>query len=400
MTPNALDRRNKVIFISGATGFIGSHLAAEFLRNGCRLIALARPRDGVSPWQRLVEAITSVDETIEINDRNLLAISGSVEGDIEDWLRQIREKTADDIDEVWHLAAIFKIRKQTQEEVQTVNIGGVRRILEFVRTVNSVKIPRYFHVSTAYSQGRRSEIVAEEIVEYGTQFRSLYDWSKHEGEHLVKECHDLYGLDASILRPSIVVGSPKSDVVNDAAYYAVLETFYSVAKRAEVTMGDDFDGNIGVRFWCEPRASLNIVPIDFVVKAMILLSQRKSLIGNSLKIFNVVNEDPPMINFVRDIMCESLGVTGIETVTKGVFSTEPMTPLEKLVERRIAFQAPYARENTIFSVREFRQQIKAHELPPPVVDADFLRHINRAFITAHERKLHDLKGEQDVAKEN
>jgi nucleoside-diphosphate-sugar epimerase len=391
---NAGEGRKKLIFISGATGFIGSHIAAELIREGHRIIGLARPKGGLSPLERLTRSILAVDPTLELNPGNLLAVRGALDGEEDDWVGEIRSRTGEEVDEVWHLAAIFKIRKQTQGEVQAVNVQGVRRILELVRRVNSGAAPRYFHVSTAYSQGRlQQREVAEEIMENRGDFRSLYDWSKNEGERTVRDYQERHGLDATIMRPSIVVGSPKSQVVNDAAYYAVLETFYSVAKRAEVAMGDDFKGDIGVRFWCEPDAALNIVPIDFVVRGMLLLSRRRNLVGKSLKIFNLVNENAPTINFIRDIMCESLGVTGIETVSKDAFDEEPMTPLEKLMERRIAFQAPYARERTQFSVTNLRRELGPDVLAPPVIDVHFLRHINEVFIRSHEQRLFQSKGE-------
>lgn len=391
---NAGEGRKKLIFISGGTGFIGSHIAAELIREGHRIIGLARPKRGLCALERLKASILAVDPALNLHQGNLLAVHGALDGQEDDWVEQIRSHTGEEVDEVWHLAAIFKIRKQTQGEVQAVNVQGVRRILELVRRVNSGEMPRYFHVSTAYSQGRvQQREVAEEILESRSDFRSLYDWSKNEGERAVRDYQKLHGLDATIMRPSIVVGSPKSQVVNDAAYYAVLETFYSVAKRAEVTMGDDFNGNIGVRFWCETDSALNIVPIDFVVRGMLLLSRRPNLVAKNLKIFNVVNENAPTIEFIRDIMCESLGVTGIETVPKEAFDGEPMTPLEKLVERRIAFQAPYARERTQFSVRNLRRELGPDLLAPPVIDVDFLRHINEVFIRSLEQRLFQSKGE-------
>jgi nucleoside-diphosphate-sugar epimerase len=378
----------KTVFISGATGFIGSHLLARLLKDGCRVVAMSRGKKGLSARQRLLEAIHAVDASIEVNEENLIHIGGSMDGQASQWIEQVREKVANDLDEVWHLAAIFKIKKQTQEEVQAININGVRSILEFVVKINRLKPPRYFHVSTAYSQGRSSQLIPESIVpEENNEFRSLYDWSKNAGERLVQEYQKTCRLDATIFRPSIVVSSLGSKVVNDAAYYAVLETFYSVAKRAEVTMGENFDGNVEVRFWCEPEAKLNIVPIDFVVEAMCLIARRNHLETETLKIFNIVNEDPPDIGFIRDIMCESLKVTGIDTVHKSCFDKEPMTSLERLVERKIVFQAPYAREKTLFSVDNFRSMISKEELPAPNVDADFLRDINKTFIEAHEGKL-------------
>jgi nucleoside-diphosphate-sugar epimerase len=391
MTTKENTSYTKTVFVSGATGFIGSHLVAGLLKDGCRVIAMSRGKGGRTPRQRLLQALFLVDSSIAINDENLIDISGCMDENADVWIRQIRGRVEEEIDEIWHLAAIFKINKQTQEEVKAINISGVISILELARKVNARKTPRYFHVSTAYSQGRSSELITETIIDDEKEFRSLYDWSKNAGERQVKEYQKNYQLDATIFRPSIVVSSFGGKVVNNAAYYTVLETFYSIAKRAEVSMGEEYDGNIGIRFSCEPEAQLNIVPIDFVIDAMRLLANKKESINNDLKIFNIVNENPPSINLIRDIICESLKVTGIETVDANAFEKEQMTSLERLVERRIVFQAPYARENTLFSVENFRALVSKDDLSPPNVDAEFLLDINRNFIEMHEKKLQHSK---------
>ena len=382
----------KTIFMSGATGFIGSHLAAKFLKIGYKVIALSRMKNNIPARQRLLQAINAVDPELYLTEENLIDIEGDMEDDLENWMFQIKEKNLDEIDEVWHLAAIFKIKKQTQNEVESVNINGVRKILQLVKTINNKKTPRYFHISTAYSQGKSTDTLCEDIEKDKNVFRTLYDWSKYGGEKAVQDEQKRSNLDVTILRPSIVVSSYGSKLVYNAAYYTVLETFYSITKRAKVTLGDDFDGNIGIRYWCIPESKLNVIPVDFAVNAMHLISVNQKLRSQKLKIFNIINENAPSIRQITRIYCESLNITGIDLVSdKSIFDKEPMSPLERLFNRSIAFQAPYTRENVKFSVDHFRKVVPEEILPTPVVDDDFLRDINRHFIEAQEKKLSEKK---------
>jgi nucleoside-diphosphate-sugar epimerase len=180
----------EVVVITGATGYIGCHMANKLLKNGCRVVALAREKDGIPPKQRLVEAISQVDPSVKISEENLVTIPGCMEENSDQWIRAIREKVKSRIDAVWHHAAIFKVYKSCEDEVRTVNIGGVNRMLDFVTRINGAgEMPRYFHISTAYSNGKSpggTTLIKEEIKDRDTQFRTIYDWSKHEGECLVQ----------------------------------------------------------------------------------------------------------------------------------------------------------------------------------------------------------------------
>lgn len=378
---------SKTVFITGATGFIGSHLAAKLIESGYKVFALVREKDMIHPRDRLLQAILKVNKSLQITHDNLIHILGDMTGETMGWITQIKDNYKGDIDEIWHLAAIFEIKKHKKEEVEDVNINGVKKIINFVNTINKDKKPRYFHVSTAYSSGRKHDTITEHIHNKESNYRSLYDWSKNCGEHIVHEYQMKHNIDVTILRPSIVVSSKGSKVVSHTAYYLIVKTLYSICKRVEASMGENFNGNIGVRFWCESDASLNIVPVDFVIDVMIRLSEVKELINNNLKIYNIVNESPPTIKLVRDILSETLNITGIDLVPKESFDKDPMTPLEKLFERGIIFQAPYAREYTHFSVENLRKVISYDTIRNPNTDEDFLRDINKNFIEVLEQNL-------------
>src|SRR5262245_15409073 len=92
----------KKIFVTGTTGFLGSHLTCRLLQDGHHVSVLARGTRNVSPRSRVVETLQGVGWT---NFRNL----DVYEGDIALHGLGLSEATTKQLvanaDEVWHCAA-------------------------------------------------------------------------------------------------------------------------------------------------------------------------------------------------------------------------------------------------------------------------------------------------------
>ncbi|MCP4220540.1 MAG: NAD-dependent epimerase/dehydratase family protein, partial [bacterium] len=248
--------RRETVFIVGATGFVGSHLTARLLKEGRRVIALVQPKSGIAPHRRLNDIIAHIDPSVRTSRENLIVIPGSIRRPPASWLKHVRNMGIHHIDAVWNLAVLFNVSQGKKQEVKEVNIQGVQHILEFVSQVNNriksgsptngtsaetiANPPRYYHVSTAYSSGKGPGPVTENIKTKNLAFHSLYDWSKHAGECLVKQYRQKHDLDAVIFRPSIVVCARHSNIINCTAYYKVVEVLYNLRKRAENALGKNF----------------------------------------------------------------------------------------------------------------------------------------------------------------
>ena len=153
-------------------------------------------------------------------------------------------------------------------------------------------------------------------------------------------------------------------------------------------MGKDFDGYLGFRLCADENLQPNLVPIDYVVKAMLIISNHPNIDANTLQFFNIVNDaDIVSIGRIKDILCDSLRFKGVDLVSKDVLNESPQTYLESLFDQRIEFQAPYLREEVTFSTNQFRAFVPENELPPPQVDESFIASINAKFFDMHERKL-------------
>ncbi len=97
----------KKVLVTGAAGFIGSHVVEELLREDVEVRALVKPGEDV-------RNISNLD--IEI-----------LEGDVLD--RSAMDQATKGIDTVFHLAAIYAIWMQDWSRIYEVNIQGSRNIL-------------------------------------------------------------------------------------------------------------------------------------------------------------------------------------------------------------------------------------------------------------------------------
>lgn len=378
--------RKKAVLITGATGYLGCHLAYGFLRQGHRVIALVRETDkDVSVSEKALRAISAVNDKVQIPVENLIAVPGDVEDRADVLADTIRAQVQDNIDEIWHCAVTFSIQKTKKPKVEAINIKGTQNMLDLALQINSEAPPRFFYVSTAYSSGRDQSVIREEVAPDIQNFRSLYEWSKYKAETIVECYQKKYNIDATIFRPSIVIGSPDTQVINYSGYYQICKEIYQLYKKFEAKVGPDFDRNINIRVLGNPEALLNLVPINYVIEAMNIISNKPGLKKNDLKIFNIINEAPPTLRLIHKIVCESLNISGLQLVEQDAFEQSSMNSLEKAFARKSVFQIPYMNEDISFSNDRFRDVVSVEELPNPTIDDDFLRAINRVFFAQIEQ---------------
>ena len=372
----------KTIFLTGATGYVGCHLAHRFLSEGHIVLALVRQKGKQSVQQRIETAVSEVGPLPAQTMANLIAIPGTVEESAQQLSQAFRTQFSGMIDEVWHSAAIFNFKERERPLVRATNIEGTRHLLDFACQINVAAAPRFFYISTAYCLGSQfNTAVPEYIPDNVTQFRSIYEWSKHNAERLADQYQQEQRLDVTIFRPSIVIGTPETAVLCNSGYYQVLTECRRLRTVLARSLGGLFDNNIQTRLQGNPDTPLNLVPIDFVVDSMVYLADCDELSPDKTNLFNIVNEQPPTIKDVHQAVIVSLEMTGLKLVSPQQFEVEPMTQFEKVINRRIAFQAPYMHEQIHFSTDVFRYFAPTAVLPSPTVDIAYMQQINAIFLT-------------------
>lgn len=178
--------------ITGATGFIGSHLADELSKRGYKLRALVRDSS---------KTTSKLTNTCEI-----------VTGDLESY-SQLREAVAD-VDYVFHCAANVSTW-DSSESYQKANVDGVTNLCRAIADANP-NLKRLIHLSTVDVYDFPDH-PADEDLQLGTPSFS-YGASKLLGERRLTEVLGTNRIPFCILRPCNVIasGSPFISRIGDA----------------------------------------------------------------------------------------------------------------------------------------------------------------------------------------
>ena len=167
------------VFVTGGTGFTGSHLVERLVKEGYEVSALARKTSNTELFKRLgVEIIT---------------------GDITD--KDVVIKAVKGFDVVYHLAAMYREGGGIGEKpFWDVNVIGTKNILEASKNAN---VGRFIHCSTAGVHGHISNPPADESYPYNPG--DVYQKTKVEGEKLALD-YIAGGLPGVVVRPVGIYG--------------------------------------------------------------------------------------------------------------------------------------------------------------------------------------------------
>jgi NAD dependent epimerase/dehydratase len=183
----------KRVLVTGADGFIGSHLTESLVRKGFQVRALCQYNSFSSPgWIDTFE--TEILSQIEI-----------VFGDIRD--KQVVKNAMHNIDTVYHLAALIAIPFSfiAVESYVDTNIKGTLNILEVARDTN---ISRILVTSTSEVYGTAKSIPIDET--HPRQPQSPYSATKIGADAIAESYHRSFGTPVTIVRPFNTYGPRQS----------------------------------------------------------------------------------------------------------------------------------------------------------------------------------------------
>lgn len=215
--------------VTGATGFIGSHLVEELLRRGYSVTCLARKTSNL----RWIEGL----------DISL------VYGDCAE--KESLLDTVADFDYVFHLAGLTKAR--VKEDFFCVNAKGTENLVQALVEKN-FNIKRFVYLSSLTATGpSKNGTPVDENIE--TEPVSSYGKSKLEGERIVLKYKDF--LPITIIRPPAVYGP------RDRDFYV----FFKMLKKGFFP------------YW--GKCYYSLLYVDDLVRGMILSAETKEAEGRT-----------------------------------------------------------------------------------------------------------------------
>jgi UDP-glucuronate 4-epimerase len=186
--------RSKPILVTGAAGFIGSHLVERLLADGYAVIGLDNFDEYYDPAIKRNNIVTASQQPAY----------KMIEGDIRDSEKLDEMFSKHDIGAVIHLAARAGVRPSIEDPVlyTSVNLDGTTRLLQACRT-HGVDRFIFGSSSSVYGNNEKVPFAEADIVDHPI---SPYAATKKSGEMLCHAYHYLFGIKIACLRFFTVFG--------------------------------------------------------------------------------------------------------------------------------------------------------------------------------------------------
>ncbi|MDQ6774589.1 MAG: SDR family oxidoreductase [Candidatus Dormibacteraeota bacterium] len=257
--------------VTGGTGFIGRHLLRELAARGGTIHVLVRAQSrsklddlGLEGVVALVGDITKAGLGVAPAERAKLRGA-----------------------EVFHLAAVYDLEAD-EEANQLANVAGTQNVVKFA---NSIRAARLHHVSSIAVAGHshRGEFT-EEMFDEGQKLDHPYYRTKFEAEQIVR---GEAKVPFRVYRPGLVIGSSETGVADrvDGPYYA-----FKIIQRLRYALPPwvplvGFEGS-----------PLNLVPVDFVARAIDRIAAQPGLDGRA---FHLVDPNPLSLGDTVNELCRA-----------------------------------------------------------------------------------------------
>jgi NAD(P)-dependent dehydrogenase (short-subunit alcohol dehydrogenase family) len=252
-------------FVTGATGFIGRNLVEQLLEREGTIYVLVR--EGSRGRLEELRSRWGAEEG------RIVPVIGDLSQEHLGCGDQIDELKGN-VDHFFHLAAIYDMTADAESQ-RVANVEGTR---EATKLAKELDVKHFHMVSSIAAAGLYKGTFTEDMFDEAEKVDNHpYFQTKHESEAVVREeCEVPW----RVYRPGIVVGHSETGEIDkvDGPYY-----FFKLLQRARNAVPQWFPG-VGI----EGR-KINIVPVDFVAKAMDHIAHIEGLDGQA---FHLTDPNP------------------------------------------------------------------------------------------------------------
>jgi len=340
--------------LTGATGFLGSHLMASLLKKGYRIIVFGRSKSNESLQQRVIKLLQWFG--IEYMIKNVECVDYDLSKNMFGLEKSNYVRLATITDSIIHCASDTSFAECKREKVIESNINGLAEILKFA---SQAHVKHFYYISTAYVAGI-TENICKENLPLTDKFTNVYEESKAHAENIIAEYCETKSIRYSIIRPSIVYGdSSNGRSLKFNALYFPLKSLKFVrdiymndlknngGKKSEkcgIHINDQGYIKLPLSIYLPKQGALNLIPVDYFVNATMEIIAKTSSGG----IFHLTNHAYTKLETIIAYNEQLMMMKGVELIYGKSAENEMRNPAEELFERFIEPYRPYLSDNRIF----------------------------------------------------
>ncbi|WP_033293735.1 SDR family oxidoreductase [Amycolatopsis jejuensis] len=280
--------------VTGATGLIGRQFTRLLLtRPDAERVTLVVRASSRAKLAALVDGWPHADRVMLVT------------GDLGEPLMGVSEADRESlrgVDHVVHLAALYDITADDETSIRA-NVDGTQNVVDLAADLRAGCL---HHVSSVAVAGDHDGLFTEDMFDVGQRLITPYHRTKFEAEKLVREQHDVPW---RVYRPAVVVGDSQTGEMDkiDGPYYL----FPAISRLAGLPDVPIAGPDLG---------DTNVVPVDYVAKALLELVTTPGLDGRA---FHLVNPEPQPVVSVYNAFARAAGAPTItvqlgDRVSKGI----------------------------------------------------------------------------------
>ncbi len=387
-----MEKREKIFLVTGSTGFLGSAIIRIFLASGYKLRLLIRKRDYDTSqisfgWESLIKDLILGNQLDEYSQEQCRVVGERLnddeslhklflsnvelyEGDITSSSlgleKQEYRKLCNEVDEVFHCAAVTHFEMQGDDEHVAVNIKGTENMLQFA---NTGKQKRFHYISTAYVAGKQNGNIYENEMVNEPLFNNEYERSKFVAEQLVVEYAKSNDISYTIYRPGIIVGDSKTGATcKFDNLYLFVKVLFNIKNSFDKYNSGDLN-DITIRVPGDPDALINLVPVDYVADAIVAILEKRESIG---RIYHITNPNPPRLGELRDLVMALLEIKGMHVEINRALEKQSLNTVEKLFLRQTRSYYSYLFSKLRFNDSNTQKALKGTGIICPVMTKELV----------------------------
>jgi NAD dependent epimerase/dehydratase len=316
---NGINWSGKKVLITGAGGFIGSHLTESLIERGARVRAFVRYNSRCD-WGLL-----------ELLPRQKLDNIEVIMGDLRDF--DAVRHAIDDIEIIFHLGALIGIPYSYVHPVETIetNVMGTLNVLNAAKEEGVEKV---VHTSTSEVYGTARYVPIDE--KHPLQGQSPYSASKVGADMVAESYQRAFEVPVAIIRPFNTFGPRQSAraVIPTMISQALTQDHISLGslepKRDYTFVGDTVEGFVKVAESFAAVGQVVNIGSNFEISIGDIVQKVIAIVGKDIKVITATDRIRPEKSEVERLWCDN-------TKAKDLLGWRPEIGFDQGLKRTVAW---------------------------------------------------------------